>query len=203
MDQDTSSQPAAASEPEPRDRAAGAGDSSRNERRWRLALIAAFALLAAQRLAYHLGYLVIDPFAWVTFSDGQLYEEAARDILANPPLGTRPLYLQGLYVYLLALPMAISPRVVMGLLLQLVLAALALWAFHDAAVRTWGKRAGALSLLVLLAYPGVAFYENKYLSVALGVICNIAALWAFVRASQAPHARAWIWAVFSACLRKT
>jgi tetratricopeptide (TPR) repeat protein len=138
-------------------------------------------LLVAKRLAYHLTFLVSDPFALVTFSDGMLYEQAARDIAAAPPLGTAPFYLQGLYAYLLALPMALTPQVVVGLLLQLVLAILALWLFHRTATAQLGPLAGALSTAVLLSSSEFAFYENKFLSVSLGTTCNIFALWAFCR----------------------
>ena len=154
------------------------------------ALALAIALLVAKRLAYHLTYLVGDPFALATFSDGHVYELAARDILAHPPLGSEPFYLQGLYAYLLAVPLAITDQVVIGLLLQLVLAAGALWLLHRTAVSLLGATAGALSTLVLLGYHELAFYENKYLSVSLGASCNALALWAAVRCLQRPGAGA-------------
>jgi tetratricopeptide (TPR) repeat protein len=149
-------------------------------------LALAIALLVAKRLAYHLTYLVGDPFALATFSDGHVYELAARDIVAHPPLGSEPFYLQGLYAYLLALPLAITDEVVIGLLIQLVLAAGALWLLHRTAVSVFGATAGALSTLVLLGYHELAFYENKYLSVSLGATCNALALWAAVRCLQRP-----------------
>ena len=151
-------------------------------------LLLAVALLAAKRLSYHLAYLVYDPFALVTFSDGQVYEDAARDILAHPPLGRAPFYLQGLYAYLLALPMTIAPQAVLGLLLQLMVAAGALVLFHRAACAELGKLAGTLSTVVLLAVHEVAFYENKYLSVSLGISCNAFALWAMSRCRSEPRA---------------
>jgi tetratricopeptide (TPR) repeat protein len=140
------------------------------------------ALLVAKRLAYHLAYLVADPFALATFSDGQIYEDAARDILAHPPFGSQPFYLQGLYAYLLAAPMALANHVVLGLLLQLVLAAGALWLFYRVATAQLGQLEGALSTACLLACSELAFYENKYLSVSLGISCNIAALFVATRA---------------------
>lgn len=146
------------------------------------ALLIIVALLIAKRIAYHLIYIVRDPFALATFSDGQVYELAARDILAHPPFGSQPFYLQGLYAYVLALPMTIAPQVVMGLVLQLVLAAGALWLFHRAAKAELGALAGTLSTIVLLAYPELAFYENKYLSVSFGITCNVFALWAACKA---------------------
>ena len=157
-----------------------------------LFILLLIALLVAKRLAYHLTYLVGDPFALATFSDGQLYEEAARDILAHPPFGAQPFYLQGLFAYLLALPLALADQVVIGLLLQLVLAAGALWLFHRTAVAMFGAVAGGLSSAVLLAYHELAFYENKYLSVSLGVCCNVVALWAACRALRQPRPRAWL-----------
>jgi tetratricopeptide (TPR) repeat protein len=149
-------------------------------------LALAIALLVAKRLAYHLTYLVGDPFALATFSDGHVYERAARDILAHPPLGSEPFYLQGLYAYLLALPMALTGQVVTALLLQLVLAAGALLLFHRTAVSLLGPVAGALSTIFLLGYHELAFYENKYLSVSLGVSCNVLALWTAARYVQRP-----------------
>jgi hypothetical protein len=146
------------------------------------ALLIVIALLVAKRIAYHLIYIVRDPFALATFSDGQVYELAARDILAHPPFGSQPFYLQGLYAYVLALPMNIAPQVVMGLVLQLVLAAGALWLFHRTAAAELGALAGGLSTIVLLAYPELAFYENKYLSVSFGITCNVFALWAACKA---------------------
>jgi hypothetical protein len=142
------------------------------------------ALLIAKRIAYHLAYIVSDAFALGTFSDGQLYEIAARDILAHPPLGSEPFYLQGTYAYLLALPMMAADKVVMGLWLQLMLAAFALYLFQRAARTAFGPLVGGVSLLVLLAAPEVAFYENKYLSVSFGIALNVVALFAAVRALE-------------------
>jgi hypothetical protein len=142
------------------------------------------AFLIAKRIAYHLSYIVFDPFALGTLSDGQLYELAARDILEHPPLGTLPLYLQGLYAYLLALSMSVVPQVVMGLLVQLIIAAGALFLFQRAARTVFGSVFGGLSLCVLLACPEPAFYENKYLSVSLGIATNIFAIYTAVRAFE-------------------
>jgi tetratricopeptide (TPR) repeat protein len=158
------------------------------------------ALLVLKRVVYHLSYLLADPFALVTFSDGQVYELAARDILAHPPLGAQPFYLQGLYSYLLALGMAPAAQPLMGLLLQLLVAGAALWLFYRCAVRELGVLSGGLSTCVLLAYPELAFYENKYLSVALGVSCNVFALWAACRALRAPRPGALVLAGFGAGL---
>src|SRR5688572_24258549 len=116
------------------------------------ALALLIALLIAKRLAYHLTYLVTDPFALATFSDGHVYEQAARDILAHPPLGSQPFYLQGLYAYLLALALALTQQVVIGLLLQLVLAAGALWLFQRTAAALLGPGAAMLSTAFLLGY---------------------------------------------------
>jgi tetratricopeptide (TPR) repeat protein len=160
-------------------------------------LLIVIALLVAKRIAYHLIYIVRDPFALATFSDGQVYELAARDILAHPPFGSQPFYLQGLYAYVLALPMTIAPQVVMGLVLQLVLAAGALWLFHRTARAQLGALAGALSTIVLLAYPELAFYENKYLSVSFGITCNVFALWAACKALRDGRPRTLLLAGFA------
>ncbi len=137
-------------------------------------------LLVAYRLAYHATYLGEVPFAHATFSDGAVYEQAARDILEHPPLGREAFYLQGAYAYLLALGMAIQPWPSLGLLVQLLLAFATLALFHRTAIRLWGRRAGLLSSLALLAHPGLAFYENKYVSAELGIACNVLVVAAFV-----------------------
>jgi hypothetical protein len=137
-------------------------------------------LLAASRLVYHWAYVTRDPFALVAFSDGQLYETAARDLVAHPPLGTQPFFLQGLYAYLLACGLALRGQLLDGLLLQLALCALTSWLFWRAARAAFGPVSGALCACALLASGALAFYENKYLSAALGVACNIAVISSFV-----------------------
>jgi hypothetical protein len=134
------------------------------------------AMLVCYRIVYHCAYLDVSPFALVPFSDGRLYELAALDILENPPLGSEPFYLQGLYAYFLALPMVIAPRIGFGLLLQLAVSGFALWLFFRAAVRAWGREVAGLCTIVLLAYPALAFYENKYLTAGLAVTCSILVL---------------------------
>ncbi|HEX2675404.1 MAG TPA: glycosyltransferase family 39 protein, partial [Polyangiales bacterium] len=156
----------------------------------RLLAGALIAALLLQRGVYHAAYLLHDPFALVTFSDGQLYEEAARDIVAHPPFGTEPLYLQGLYAYVLALGIALRGSVVDGLCVQLALSLGALWLLARACRTQYGPIAGTLSVLVLLACSDLAFYENKYLSVAIGNACNALAIVAFVAASRSWSKRA-------------
>jgi 4-amino-4-deoxy-L-arabinose transferase-like glycosyltransferase len=137
-------------------------------------------VLVAYRLGYHASYLGEVPFAHATFSDGALYEQSARDILEHPPLGREPFYLQGAYAYLLALGMTIRPWPSFGLLVQLLLAFATLALFHRSAVRLWGRTPGLLSSIALLAHPGLAFYENKYVSAELGIACNVLVLAMFV-----------------------
>lgn len=142
--------------------------------------------LCAYKLVYHSLYVRDSAFAVATFSDGRLYEEAARDLLARPPLGTRPFYLQGLYAYFMALAMGIKPVLAAALLLQLVAAGFSFLLFFRAARDAFGPLAGALSTVVLLAHPTLTFYENKYLSAELGIICNVAVLFAFASYARAP-----------------
>jgi hypothetical protein len=137
-------------------------------------------LLLAYRFAYHATYLGEIPFAHATFSDGAVYERAARDILEHPPLGSRAFYLQGAYAYLLALGMSIRAWPSLGLLVQLLLAFASLALFHRCAKQLWGRRAASLSSIALLAHPGLMFYENKYVSAELGIACNVLALAGFV-----------------------
>jgi 4-amino-4-deoxy-L-arabinose transferase-like glycosyltransferase len=150
--------------------------------------------LIAYRLAYHATYLGEVAFAHATFSDGAVYEQAARDILAHPPLGSRAFYLQGAYAYLLALGMSIRAWPSFGLLVQLLLACATWFWFHRCATSLWGRRAGQLSSIALLAHPGLAFYENKYLSAELGIAANILVLLGFVALLRAgfddDHSRA-------------
>jgi hypothetical protein len=144
------------------------------------ALVLIVVILIAYRVAYHATYLGEVPFAHATFADGAVYEQAARDILEHPPLGSEAFYLQGAYAYLLALGMAIQPWPSLGLLVQLALAFASLWLFHRVGVRLWGRRAALLSTIALLAHPGLAFYENKYVSAELGIACNVVVLAGFV-----------------------
>ncbi|MCX4244916.1 tetratricopeptide repeat protein [Paraliomyxa miuraensis] len=155
--------------------------------RW---LVAALLALVMLRIAYHCAYLVEVPFSLATFSDGRLYEEAARDLLDAPPWGTEPFYLQGLYAYQLAMPMLIRPWISLALLFQLVLAGLVLWGLHRALAPVLGRRDAALSLLVLLLYPGLSFYENKILTASLAVGTMVLMLLALARLQARPGVRA-------------
>jgi hypothetical protein len=151
-------------------------------------------VLVAYRLGYHASYLGEVPFAHATFSDGALYEQSAHDILEHPPLGREPFYLQGAYAYLLALGMALRPWPSLGLLVQLLLAFATLALFQRSAVRLWGRVPGMLACIALLAHPGLAFYENKYLSAELGIACNVLVLASFV-SLLGREARLWLGAL--------
>lgn len=153
--------------------------------RWLALLLLALVIL---RVGYHSAYLAEVPFAVATFSDGRLYERAAFDILSAPPLGTEPFYLQGLYAYQLAIPMLIRPWISLGLLLQLVLAGVALYGLFRATASWQGRRQAGLGLAVALAYPGLSFYENKYLTASLAVVTMVGVLVAFARMQRKPTA---------------
>lgn len=153
--------------------------------RWLALVLLALVLL---RVGYHCAYLVEVPFSLATFSDGRLYEQSARDLLDHPPWGTAPFYLQGLYAYQLALPMLIRPWISLGLLLQLVLAGLGLWGLFRATAPLLGRRDAALGLAFLLLYPGLAFYENKYLTASLAVVTMVLMLLALARLQRRPTA---------------
>jgi 4-amino-4-deoxy-L-arabinose transferase-like glycosyltransferase len=146
-------------------------------------------VLVAYRLAYHATYLGEVPFAHATFSDGAVYEQAARDILADPPLGREAFYLQGAYAYFLALGMSIRAWPSLALLVQLGLAFATLALFQRSAIRLWGRTAGLLASIALLGHPILAFYENKYLSAELGIAFNVATLAAFVAVLERGHQR--------------
>ncbi|MCA9653164.1 MAG: glycosyltransferase family 39 protein [Myxococcales bacterium] len=163
------------------------GSAAQRLPRWLWLLLVALVIL---RVGYHSAYLTELPFALATFSDGRLYEQAALDILARPPWGSEPFYLQGLYAYQLALPMTIRPWIAFGLLLQLVLAGLALWGLWRVMVARLGRREAGLGLAVLLAYPGLAFYENKVLTASLAVGTMVLVLVALARLQRRPGPRA-------------
>lgn len=171
-------------EAEPAQPAPGApsGASSRMPRWLALALVG----LVILRVGYHCAYLVEMPFSLATFSDGRLYEQAALDLLESPPWGTEPFYLQGLYAAQLALPMAIRPWISLALLMQLLLAGVALWGLFRAMAPFWGRHDAALSLVVLMAYPGLAFYENKILTASLAVLTMVAMMVALSRLVRRP-----------------
>lgn len=147
--------------------------------------------LALLRVLYHCTYLAEVPFALATFSDGRQYELAARDILGAPPLGTRPFYLQGLYAYLMAMPMAIRAWVSLALLFQLLIAGLTHGWFFRAVARWRGRTEAAWASIALLSFPMLAFYENKFLTGSLAVTVSVAVLAAAVRVHHGGGLRAW------------
>ena len=142
---------------------------------WLRALV---IVLGVYRAVYHLVYLRDDPFAAATVSDGRIYEDAAIDVLRHLPLGSEPFYLQGLYVYQLAIPMFWG-RLAFALLLQLAIVALGWWFFARTLRSLLGARAAVVALVLALAIPALAFYENKFLSAALTIDCSIALLGAW------------------------
>ena len=138
------------------------------------------ALVLARGL-YHLAYLGESEFAAATFSDGRVYFEAARDILAHPPWGSEPFYLQGLYAYFVAAALGAWPTPAAVMFAQLALAGLGLLAFFSAVARVEGRRAAGWATALALASPELAFYENKFLSAELGVAANAFVLLAGAR----------------------
>lgn len=155
------------------------------------ALTGALLALVVLRVLYHSTYLAEVPFALATFSDGAQYELAARDIIDHAPWGTKPFYLQGLYAYLMAAPMAIRAWVSFALLLQLVLAGLThVWFFR--AISRWrGRTEAGWTTVALLSFPMLAFYENKFLTGSLAVTVSVAVLAAAVRVHESPSPRRW------------
>ncbi len=137
--------------------------------------------LLIYRVAYHAAYITENPFALVSLSDGAVYEAAARDILGEPPLGTAAFALQGFYAYFMAAAMSGVAWIGMVLLAQVVLGGGTLFVFYRSVRMLWGRTAGMMCLAVLLAYPALAFYENKFVTAELGIACNVAALWSYCR----------------------
>lgn len=140
----------------------------------------------ALRLAYHARYFGEDPFALATFSDGRVYETMARDILAHPPWGSEPFYLQGIYGYVLAFGLALRSQPSLALVLQLAIMAVAWWGFYRALQVVTDRRGAALATAILLSYPGLSFYENKYLTAALACASFAAMLAAFAALVRRP-----------------
>ncbi len=155
-------------------------------------LTTALVGLGLLRVLYHSSFLAEVPFALATFSDGAQYELAARDILEHPPWGTQPFYLQGLYAYQMALPMAIRAWVSLALLLQLVIAGLTHVWFFRALSRWRGRTEAGWASVVLLSFPMLAFYENKFLTGSLAVTVSVAVLAAAVRVRERPSPRWWL-----------
>ena len=156
---------------------------------WLTALLVVLVLL---RVLYHCTYLAEVPFALATFSDGRQYELAARDILDHAPLGTRPFYLQGLYAYQMALPMAIRAWVSFALLLQLMIAGVTHAWFFRAIARWRGRTEAGWATATLLSFPMLAFYENKFLTGALAVTVSVAVLAAAVRVREHASPGRWV-----------
>jgi len=147
-------------------------------------LAALLLVLAVLRVVYHSQYLAEVPFALATFSDGRQYEIAARDLLDHAPLGSRPFYLQGLYAYQMALPMALKAWVSFALLFQLVLAGLTHAWFFRAVSRWRGRTEAAWATAALLGFPMLAYYENKFLTASLAVTVSVGVLAAAVRVHE-------------------
>jgi hypothetical protein len=147
-------------------------------------------VLVCVRTVYHLAFVSKVPFALATISDGRAFEAGARDIVRYFPLGSEPLQLSGLYSYLLSIPLLLGPWLALALIFQLALAMIALFAFHRIAMRAFGRRTGALATITLLAYPALAFFENKFAAVELNVLCSVALLWSFVRMQRMGSERA-------------
>ncbi len=122
------------------------------------------------RLGYHVTYFGEVPFPLAPLSDGALYETMALDILAAPPWGTAPFYLQGVYAYQVALGYAITGQPTGALFVQLLLAAAAWGALFRALQAIATRRVAAIVVAFGMSYPGFAFYANKHLTASLAVV---------------------------------
>jgi 4-amino-4-deoxy-L-arabinose transferase-like glycosyltransferase len=145
--------------------------------------------LLLYRVLYHFVFVSENPLALVPLSDGQNYMAAAQDLRANPPLGSRPFYLQGSYAALMALGIGLGQGFIADPLSALwgqwVLAALALWAFDDMGRRCLGPHVARWSTVLLAASPALMFYENKLLTGSLAASTTIFVLWGAVRLREA------------------
>lgn len=144
--------------------------------------------LVLVRGIYHLTYLGESEFAAATFSDGRVYFDAARNILAHPPWGTEPFYLQGLYAYFVALALGIFPTPATVMFLQLCVAGIGIALFFRAVALVEGRRVAGWATAALLAVPELAFYENKFLSAELGIFTNALTMWTAARYVVQPTA---------------
>jgi len=148
------------------------------------------AILAIYRVLYHLTYVGEVPFAVAPISDGRVYESAAKDILLHPPLGTAPFHLQGAYAVMLAVGMALG-GIGTGLLLQLLFAVLGFWALFVACRRMFGAKAAGITVVLALAVPVLAFYENKFLTATITVVAECLVLLAYAKAEGGDPRRGW------------
>lgn len=161
---------------------------------WPLALL---MLLVVERLAYVLSYLGEVPFAVAPVSDGELYVRAALDILARPPLGTEPFWLQGAYAYFVAFAMWLHEGTVLVLPLQLLVCAAAYVAFTRWLAGALDRTTALVAMALLLAGPQVAFYETKHLTGALTVAAVATAIAAHLRLARTPRVT---WALVAGAL---
>ena len=115
-----------------------------------------------------------------------MYEAMATDILAHPPWGEAPFYLQGAYGAFMALGIAIGGEPSLTIVLQLLVMAVAWWGFFRAASVVTDRRAGALFTAILLSVPALSFYENKYLTAALACASFVAVLGALAAVMRRP-----------------
>ena len=128
------------------------------------------AAVIVLRIGYHVTYFGEVPFPLAPLSDGALYEKMALDILAAPPWGTEPFYLQGVYAYQVAIGYAITGQPTGALFIALLLAAAA-WGVLFVALRAVAtRRVAAIVVAVGMSYPAFSFYANKHLTASLAVV---------------------------------
>ncbi len=129
--------------------------------------------------------------------DSGVFVALARQVAGGDPLlraatGGEPFFLAPLYVYFLALPLALGGGSLLAAkLLQVVLGTAAVGLLY-AAARPWLGRAGALAGAALLALTGPAvFHEAILLQAALDPFLIALALLAVSRALRAGRFRDW------------
>jgi 4-amino-4-deoxy-L-arabinose transferase-like glycosyltransferase len=117
---------------------------------------------------------------------------AAGDLLVRGATGGEPFFVAPLYVYFLAVPLALSGSLVAAKALQVALGTLAVGLLH-AAVRPWFGRPAALVAAALLAVTGpVVFHEAILLQAALDPFLVALGLLGVSRALRAGRGRDWV-----------
>jgi tetratricopeptide (TPR) repeat protein len=123
---------------------------------------------------------------------GLARQVAGGDLLLRGATGGEPFFVAPLYVYFIALPLALGGSLVVVKVLQVVLGALAVGLLHGSA-RPWLGRPAALAAAGLLALTGpVVFHEAILLQAALDPLLIALGLFALSRALRTSRPLDWV-----------
>jgi hypothetical protein len=156
------------------------------ERRFAWQLAALCAVAAAVRALLLREYLAENPFAWLPYSDGELYWSRAGEMAAGSWLPDTPFLIAPLYPYLLGALRWLGGGLVALYAVQLALH-LATGVLVGAAARIrFGERVGLVGagLFLLLAEP--ALFATRVLSPTLQLLLVALLWWDWARLAEAP-----------------